>query len=257
MFHEGFSYSTINSAKSAVQALFLTSLPDNDKELLKRFMRGIFNSRPSLPRYKSTWDVNKIFSLLESWGPSDQLTFYQLSLKTAMLLLVLSGRRVGSIVSICIEDITFHEDFLSIHISHLTKTSTPGKHVSDIVLRNYPCKVLCPVECLKEYLKKSEVFRKSQRLFISYVKPYKSITRDTLSRWAKIVMREAGINMDVFKPHSVRSAVASRALDKDVSLATIMSTIGWRQAETIAKYYNKKIETSTEMAEVLLENYQK
>lgn len=243
-------------AKSAIQAVFMVELSNHDKELLKRFMKGIFNSRPSLPRYRSTWDVDKLFSVLASWGLPEQLSYHRLTIKTAVMLLILSGRRAGCIVSINLSDVIINNDVLTIRISSLTKTTVPGKHVPDIILKGFPDKKLCLLESLKEYMKKSAEHRKSDKLLVSYVWPFKGISRDTLGRWTKSVMTEAGIDMNIFKPHSIRSAVVSKAITKEVSLATIMSTIGWRQASTIGKYYNKQISGECEMANALLEDRQ-
>ena len=56
-------------------------------------------------------------------------------------------------------------------------------------------------------------------------------------------MKEAGIDLRIFQTHSTRSALVSKALEKRISLNTIMDSIGWTNAGTIQKYYNKTIDT--------------
>ena len=52
------------------------------------------------------------------------------------------------------------------------------------------------VTTLKEYLARKEDSRgHCKQLFISYVKPFHPVSRSTISRWVKDVMKAAGINL--------------------------------------------------------------
>jgi hypothetical protein len=52
---------------------------------------------------------------------------------------------------------------------------------------------------LKEYLKQTAALRKDcKKLFISYVKHHGQVSRDTISRWLKIVMTRGGIDVNFF-----------------------------------------------------------
>uniref|UniRef100_A0ABD2W283 Core-binding (CB) domain-containing protein n=1 Tax=Trichogramma kaykai TaxID=54128 RepID=A0ABD2W283_9HYME len=62
-FKESLSYSSINSDKSAIP-LISTNEMGNDK-LVKRFMKGSFKSRPPVPKYNHTWDVETVFTYFE------------------------------------------------------------------------------------------------------------------------------------------------------------------------------------------------
>ena len=55
------------------------------------------------------------------------------------------------------------------------------------------------------------------------------------------MMTRAGIYVTVYKPHSVRSAAASKAKANNVSFMEIMKTAGWSSAATFAKFYDRKI----------------
>ena len=50
----GLGYSALNTARSAVSS-FLSMA--NPHVLIKRFMKGVFEIRPSLPRYNCTWNT--------------------------------------------------------------------------------------------------------------------------------------------------------------------------------------------------------
>ena len=54
--------------------------------------------------------------------------------------------------------------------------------------------------------------RKTNKLCISYVKPYGAVTRSTISRWLKSLMSSAGIDISKYSAHSIRSAAASKGL---------------------------------------------
>ena len=45
--------------------------------------------------------------------------------------------------------------------------------------------------------------------FISYVKPNMSVTARTLARWMQQILTKAGVNPDIWTPHSVRAAASS------------------------------------------------
>jgi len=60
MLHEnGPSYSTVNQARgvlsSVLQLNISSSLPVGQHPMVKRFMKGTYELRPSLPRYTATW----------------------------------------------------------------------------------------------------------------------------------------------------------------------------------------------------------
>jgi hypothetical protein len=111
---------------------------------------------------------------------------------------------------------------------------------------------LCPLACPKEYINKTKSLRENEtKLFISYVKPYKSVSRDTISRWTKTVLHSSGVNTDVYKAHSTRAASASKANRENVPIDQIMANAGWKSAETFHRFYNKPVENS-KLANVVL-----
>ena len=79
-------------------------------------------------------------------------------------------------------------------------------------------------------------------LFISYVKPFGAVSKDTISRWLKTVMYRSGIDVNKFTSHSVRVASVSKASTNSVPVDTIMKVAGWSNAATFAKFYKKPID---------------
>ena len=93
------------------------------------------------------------------------------------------------------------------------KQSRPGYQPPSVMLHAYPYdKSLCVYSYLTEYLKRTQPLRgKETQLFLSFTRPHKAISKETLSRWIRTVMSSAGIDVASFKPHSTRSASTSKA----------------------------------------------
>ena len=135
------------------------------------------------------------------------------------------------------------------------KTTRPGNGITTLKFKAYaPDRRLCVLTYLREYLKRTKPFRKGKSaLFLSYRKPLKPVSKDTLARWIRTVLFRAGISPS-FKAHSTRSAAVSAAFGKNVPIDDILKTAGWSTAGTFAKFYNKSVATSKEFADAVLEN---
>jgi hypothetical protein len=79
------------------------------------------------------------------------------------------------------------------------------------------------------------------RLLLSYVKPHKNVTKDTISRWINVILNRSGINTKIFGSHSVRSASTSKAKSNTVPIDETLKKAGWSNVKTFAKFYDKKI----------------
>ena len=90
------------------------------------------------------------------------------------------------------------------------------------------------------------------KLFISYMKPCKEVSRDTLTRWVRPVMAQAGLDVSMFSPHSTREASVSAAHRATFNLDDILKTACWSSECCFAKYYNKPIVTASSFASAVL-----
>ena len=77
-------------------------------------------------------------------------------------------------------------------------------------------------------------------LFVTYVNPYNTFSKSTISHLIKNILGLAGIDMRGFKPHNVRTSSTSEAALAKVLLDTILRTTGRSRHCTFAKYYKKK-----------------
>ncbi|KAJ3641431.1 hypothetical protein Zmor_027938 [Zophobas morio] len=250
----GCRYGTFNSHRSAL-ALTLNYDIGADP-LVKRFMKGISQLRPSERKYRFTWDPQIVLDYLGSFF-TDNLTLKQLSQKLATLLLLTTGHRTQSIHLIRLSNIKRSSDGIQIFITETIKTSS--------WTGTQPCLQLpffqenpsiCAATTLLNYLNETEDIRHSSPdyLFIQTRKPHNRASRDTISRWIKEILFEAGVDTDLFTTHSTRHAATSSAFRRGVSLQTIHQTAGWGHHSTVfARFYNCPLHDNFAFARSILE----
>ena len=115
------------------------------------------------------------------------------------------------------------------HITELLKHSRPGVHLKPIELKHCTQdKHLCVVTALEVYIHRTAHLRNNNSfLFISYLKPYNRVSYNTISRWIKNVLCLSGINTDIFKAHSTRSAATCAVFIAGIPIVDILKTDGW------------------------------
>ena len=242
----GLGFSALNTARSAVSTVAsINNIPVGQHPLTKRFMKAAFNVKPVLPKTIITWDVDKVLLYLRSLSPVRSLSLYNLSRKLVTLLLLLSGQRGQTMTVLDIRNISISKSKVSLRIGELLKTSRPNFHQQELSFVGYaPDRRLCIIKVLNEYIDRTEPLRGSvTRLFITTRPPYVAVSRDTIARWTKQTLSDAGVDMTIFTPHSTRSASTSKAAS-NIPLDTIMKTAGWTQESTFSKYYKKDTKSS-------------
>lgn len=259
LYNAGLGYSCINTARSALSSFL--QLEDcvsvGSHPLVRRFMKGVFNLRPSLPRYNVTWDVNIVLKFLKKLTPISSLSLLKLSLKLLMLLALLSGQRGQTLHLIDIRNIHLQDSCVKIVIGDLLKTSDNKKHLGEINLSRYDEDTdLCVVNALTHYLQRTEHLRALEtKLFITTQRPHKPVSRDTIGRWLKSVIKQVGTDVSIFKPHSARAASTSAAYAMRIPVDTIIRTVGWSKDSVFRKFYKKPVSLDVQMSKNLLENY--
>jgi len=203
--------------------------------------------------------VDTVLVYLDSLPPIELLDFKHLTYRTLMLLALLTGQRCHALHAITVNDLKFSDSKCVIVFNALMKQSRPGVHLKPIELLPFSQnRKLCVVSHLKEYVKVTEDLRRNnKRLFLTLLKPYNSVSKDTIARWVKTVLGLAGIDTKKFGAHSTRSASTSAAAQKGVSLATILRTAGWSRQNTFSKFYNKAVSNEENFGQVLLDKFLK
>lgn len=262
LFKKGASLSSICLARSALSCyLNLRDGKFGELDCVKRFIKGVYESRPSVISESkiSTWDVNIVLNLLESWYPNEKLSLKNMTLKLTMLLALLSGQRLQTLHDLDINNMILTESKCPFFISTLLKHSKRGSHqkpIEFLAFTDNPS--LCIVEAIKTYVNMTQKIRgrnNSSKLLITLQKPHNHASKDTISRWVKSVMCLAGIDLDVFTPHSTRSASTSSVFKTGLSVKTILSAAGWSQSNTFARFYNKEIKYN--FGQTILREYDK
>ena len=138
-------------------------------------------------------------------------------------------------------------------IPDLLKQSRVGNVGHRMHLRKYPSdKRLCVYTYILEYLKRTKLCRQAEKkLFVSFRRPHKAVSTDTISRWLRSIMSEAGLDKH-FRPHSIRSASVSKAAAANIPMNDILSHVGWSSEQTFCKFYLKPIATQSNFAEAVL-----
>ena len=78
------------------------------------------------------------------------------------------------------------------------------------------------------------------------------MSSDTLTRWVRQVMTQAGLDASKFSPHSTSAASVSVAHRASLNLDDILKTAGWSSECCFAKYYSKPIVAASSFANAVL-----
>jgi hypothetical protein len=259
LYEQGLGYSAINTARSALSQVIICNeggCTIGAHPWVIKFMKGIYNLRPPVPRYSDTWDVNLLLVKLRQFSPVANLSLKLLTLKAVALTAILLAARVQTLLALNLDNMTIRKDRFCFTVAkNALKQSRPTYTPPLLELVAYPVdKRLCIHKTLKEYVTRTKPLRantEEKQLFISYTKPHAKVTTATLSRWIKLVMGMAGINTMLYKAHSVRAASTSSALRLGVPIDEILKTAGWASVGTFAKYYNKETKPQSYAGKVL------
>ena len=167
-----------------------------------------------------------------------------LSKKLITLLALVTGHRIQTLSLIDIRNIIVKVSLIEIKIPERIKTSKPGRSQPVLILPFFKKNPnICPAKTLQCYLKRTENLRKNITvLFISFKKPFKKASTQTLSRWVKDVLRESGIDTDIFSAHSTRHASTSAAKRKGINIDVIRKSAGWTEnSSTFTKFYDRPL----------------
>ena len=189
LYNTGLGYSAINTARSAILFILHSTgaVSFGSHPLVVRLLRGVYNSRPSLPRYTEIWDVRIVLDKLREMSPASTLALKGLTYKLVMLIALVSAQRGQTIHLLNIKNMTKTESSYSFTITELTKTKKPGHKADIITLMAFTPDIrLCVYHCLEEYIQQTDKLRSDDgQLLISFNKPHNKVSRETVRRWIK------------------------------------------------------------------------
>ena len=183
--------------------------------------------------------MEKVLSLLRKWHPLDQLSLRDLTLKTIALLALSSSDRGQTLHLAKISNMIVDEEGIKFVIKERAKSTRKTLRPTIINCVSSDIPELDVASCVNTYVNRSYELRKNgnfDQLFLSW-KTRRPVTRQTIARWLKLVLKISGIDTSVFAAHSFRGAGLSHAYNKGTSIDKIVSAGNWRNAEIFKKYY--------------------
>ena len=182
--------------------------------------------------------MNVVLTHLKTFAEAALLPIKDLTIKLNILLFLTTGQREQTIHKVDI-------NFIQAVPNGKLKSTSPGKHLAPLDLMEFPEEPSLSVTVhLREYLKRTSSYRgENTQLFLSYIKPFKPVSKDTFSRWIKEILKAAGNNTDKYSPHSTRAASTSKCRSKGLQIDEIMKTAGWSNAGTFARFYRKPFDS--------------
>ena len=208
-------------------------------------LNGMFKRCPGLVKAKKSdvWDISILLDFFSSWKSDKNLSLIRLGSKLACLIMLATMCRKIDLCQLDIKTLSWNADksVCSFNLYLPTKTyninTKPGRHESLQVLMLQELKLdkfsppsdlkICPVWYLKEYLKRTGVLRRDHsRLFVITCEPFSPARDRTILRWVKSIMVLAGIDINLYSPHSFRSASSLKAFHAGISLSSIMQKAG-------------------------------
>ena len=254
LFEKGLGYSALNTARSALSSIItLSSNSFGTHPLVCRFLKGVFESRPSLPRHNIIWDVRIVLDYFKTFETAETLTLKMLTLKLTMILDLISAQRCQTLKALSLDSMSCVDDKYVLYFNNLLKASRPGKHLETSIVKQYVLDAeLCLFTLLTEYIRRTRTIRgNAKQLLLSFQKPFNVVSTDTISRWLKTVLKLAAIKE--FSGSSTRAASSSAASKASISVDAILEAAGWSNAKTFQKYYNKPLQLKTDFGYLLLQ----
>ena len=246
LYQKGYQYNSINAYRSAISSVHekRDGVPVGQHPLVSRLVKGVFNARPPIPRYSSTWDVQTVLNYLESLGKNDALSLKQLTLKTAFLMAITRPSRTADLSQLDTSRLRNNRTGVAFLPSVLAKQSRQGRSIVEFFFPLFPDNpVLCPVKAIRAYLDRTESLRGTEvKMFLSYIKPHKAITSSTIARWLKSMLEQAGVNPDIFGAHSTRGASASAAARGGITTEDFLKAANWSSESVFQKFYHREID---------------
>ena len=178
-------------------------------------MKCVYNLRPPTPKYFAIWNLNILLSHIQH---KDISTFYDITKKLATLFMILAGTRVNTLVHLKVTNMYITDTEVTFSFDEVLKHSRPNYKQKPLIFRAFTSKDLCPVTTLIRYLEHRLPGSGSPALFITTVKPHKKAPKDSISRWIKLTMSEAGINSGHFTSHSYKSTFTSKDIEANIDL---------------------------------------
>ena len=150
LYDKGYSYSSLNTARSAISALCTADNTDVSQNIRKqplicRFLKGVYNEIPPIPKFQEVWPVEQVLDYLEQLTPLHSLKLKDLTMKLVMLIALVTGQRCQTLsyLDISGEHMKKFPTYFSFSLSGHLKQDKPGRVFGNVRLFQYPKETLC------------------------------------------------------------------------------------------------------------------
>ena len=99
--------------------------------------------------------------------------------------------------------------------------------------------LLCPVRCLREYVKRT------LGLFVSPRNPSRVMSKNAISYFLREVIAESGASKEpgvVPCAHSIRGVATSTAFHRNWSVSVVLDAACWRSSSVFASFYFRDLQ---------------
>ena len=205
--------------------------------LCQDFSKVPFTKDPPQPRYTQTWDVSMVTAYLRASGDNKSLSLQDLSHKLTMLMALTRPPRSADLAKLDLQFRSYSVGGVTFKPTALSKQSRQQKHGTEFFsLASTTEELLCLMMALKEYENRTKSLRGSHTtLFLSVTKPHRPVSSSTIARWLKGLLGKAGVDTEIFKVHSIRSASASAAAAAGITTSDILKAADWTSEAVFQK----------------------
>ena len=228
-----------------------------------RFSRGLVSTREEFTEdrlerlnFADLQSSDRKMATLLNWlsTRTDNLSFFEVSRRTEVLLLLASGRRVHdlTLLKILRDFLVNLGDEIILWTVFGSKRDRASFRQSGWKLSRHPDIWLCPVTWIRAMLKRSEERRKKEdivALFITVVGTVRAASKTIIAGWVRSARKDADIDAS---PGSIRSAVGSRGWLDDLSVQDILDRKNWKSVETFRRHYCRKVQGISQRTSSLL-----
>jgi integrase len=206
-----------------------------ENPLLDMFSKGAQNLAP-IPREKNEiWNPATVLNWIESQPLP--VSFLPCAREALILLLLATGWRVDDVWKLSCS-VTFSEDAAVFSFVEKRQCKIKGKFTSSQAVGCFKtCERICPIKAVKRFQVCANDSR-SDGTFLFISSTGKRASKDTLRKWAELILLQAGIRASA---GSCRSASTSAACEKRRSIDDIMKSAGWSSENTFRKFYHRTV----------------
>ena len=139
LYERGLGYGCLNTARSALSSFIILegNVTVGNHPLVQRFLKGVYQNRPALSCYTSTWDTSVVLAYLKTLHPLKDLDLQTLTC-THMLCAFVTGQHCQTLHLMNLGHM-YRDPYKSyiFHIDKLVKQSGPGKDQPVLILPKF------------------------------------------------------------------------------------------------------------------------